>query len=366
MLGLLETGKALYVLTAVCLLGIMTRLATKNLYRRLLKESANMPLTKNKRLKEMKQRAENTYRMNQGMRDSGAWLEHQLNDMRFFGLTLNGWGSLSAQLTWLCLLLGGAGAFFAYWYRLDTYYVVMYGGGAVLMAMLTMLFDNGMVSGRREQLLSSLQDYMENILCPRLSKSLPEDGMGDETAETARNGSRGLTRLADRTPRSQRASAEQGLRGGGAAGIGAAGIGTAGIGTAGVGTVGLGSAGNGAAGMGMSDGGMVGAGMSGNAMSGNRMSGNGMSGTSPADSAGAATGGKRVSSGRLNRRDAAKATTAATAEATGAQDVDYLKRSLEQIAASREKNRAGGENWLKDLKPEEVQLIGDILKEYLA
>lgn len=331
MIGLLETGRALYVLAAVCLLGIVTRLATKNLYKRLLKESANMSLTKNKRLKEMKQKAENTYRMNQGMRDSGAWLEHQLNDMRFIGLTLNGWGNLSAQLTWLCLLLGGAGAFFSYWYRLDTYYIVMYGGGAVLMAMLTMLFDNGTVSGRREQLMASLQDYMENILCPRLAKSLPEDGMGDEVAETARNGSRGLTRLADRAIRGQRAAAEPELRGG------TAGIGNAGVGIAGAGISGAGS---------------VGAGISGSAAPGTGGTGAG--------------GGKRASNSRLSRRDAAKATTAATAETAVQPDVDYLKRSLEQIAASREKNRAGGENWLKDLKPEEVQLIGDILKEYLA
>lgn len=323
MLGLLETGRALYVLAAVCLLGIVTRLATKNLYKRLLKESANMSLTKNKRLKEMKQKAENTYRMNQGMRDSGAWLEHQLNDMRFVGLTLGGWGNLSAQFTWLCLLLGGAGAFFSYWYRLDTYYIVMYGGGAVLMAMLTMLFDNGAVSGRREQLMASLQDYMENILCPRLAKSMPEDGMGDEVAETARNGGRGLTRLADRVTRTGRGAAEPELRGTG--GVGAVGMQAAGIGTASAGVAGTGIAGTG--------------------------------GTSS---------GKRGSGGRLSRRDAAKASTAATAEATGQPDVDYLKRSLEQIAASREKNRAGGENWLKDLKPEEVQLIGDILKEYLA
>lgn len=315
MLGLLETGRALYVLAAVCLLGIVTRLATKNLYKRLLKESANMSLTKNKRLKEMKQKAENTYRMNQGLRDSGAWLEHQLNDMRFVGLTLGSWGNLSAQLTWLCLLLGGVGAFFSYWYRLDTYYIVMYGGGSVLMAMLTMLFDNGVVSGRREQLMASLQDYMENILCPRLAKNLPEDSMGDEAEETARNGGRGLTRLADRANRAGRGTSESEMRGTGGAGVVGVGVAAAGI--------------QGAGGTGSS-------------------------------------GGKRGSGGRMNRRDAAKATTAATAEAAKQQDVDYLKRSLEQIAASREKNRGGGENWLKDLKPEEVQIIGDILKEYLA
>lgn len=160
--------------------------------------------------------------------------------------------------------------------------------------------------------------------------------MGDEVAETARNGGRGLTRLADRVTRTGRGAAEPELRGAG--GAGAVGMQAAGIGMAGAGVAGTGISGTGGSGM----------------------TGTGMPG------AGGTSSGKRGSGGRLSRRDAAKATTAATAEATGQPDVDYLKRSLEQIAASREKNRAGGENWLKDLKPEEVQLIGDILKEYLA
>ena len=47
-------------------------------------------------------------------------------------------------------------------------------------------------------------------------------------------------------------------------------------------------------------------------------------------------------------------------------DLDYLRKSLGQIAACREKSRAADENWLRDLRPEEVELIGDILKQYLV
>lgn len=283
MIALLETGQALYVLMAVCVLSIGTRLMTKNLYKRLVKETANMTMTKNKSLKDLKQKAENAYRMNQGMRDSASWLEHQLSEFRYIGFTLAGWNNLSNQLSWLCLLLGGAAAFFSYWFRMDTYYIVMYGGGAVLMAMLTMLFDNGTMSGRREQLTASLQDYLENILCPRLSKSLPDDGGRDSAAESVRNGPRNLTRLAERAVQPEREAA-----------------------------------------------------------------------------------GKKK--GRLVRRETAKTTAAATAaeRQDNGPDVDYLKRSLEQIAASREKARTPDPDWLKNLKPEEVEILGEILKEYLA
>ena len=46
-------------------------------------------------------------------------------------------------------------------------------------------------------------------------------------------------------------------------------------------------------------------------------------------------------------------------------DVDYLKNSLEQIVASRERNQADGE-WIKDLSPDELELVGQILKQYLV
>ena len=48
----------------------------------------------------------------------------------------------------------------------------------------------------------------------------------------------------------------------------------------------------------------------------------------------------------------------------GRRDEDYLKNSLEQIAASRERNQSDGE-WIKDLPPDELELVGQILKQYL-
>lgn len=254
MLGLLETGKALYVLMAVCAMGIGARITTAYLYKRLLKESNNMTMTKHKGLKDFKQSAENTYRSNQGIKESKSWLQHQMYEFRFMGISLTRWNRRGFQLTWLCLLLGATGSFLSYWNHLDTYYVVLYGGSAILMAMLTMLFDHGEGEEQREQLTSSLLNYIDNILCPRLAKNGPEEPVREEV-------SRNLTRQPILT-RGKRRNAEP-------------------------------------------------------------------------------------------------------LEQEPRNEVDYLKRSLEQIAASREKSRALDERWIQELKPEEVQLINDILKEYL-
>lgn len=397
MLQILETGKALYVLAGICGLGILTRLITGRLYKRLLKESTNLGMTKNKRLKELRQRAENTYRMNQGMRDSGAWLEHQLNELRFMGITLTGWSTLSMQWTWLCLMAGAAAAFASYWYRLDTYYIVLYGCGAVMLAMLTMLFDLGAAGSRKEQLLSALQDYVENIMCPRLARNQSLDGSRD--LSEGERGQRGTRRML-RGGRENRFGARNDNRADGTSLEADAGAERAGVTCAGTEinrteTNGAGIIDEHGAEHAAMAGGEIerlpvnpndadrnGRNRKETGRGGRERGGLGRTGTDGVlSSESVINGGRgggpqngRKLTGRAAKRAAEAAAAAARTEIhigpndvpESCREVDYLKRSLEQIAAGREKSRAADENWLKDLGPEEVQLIGDILKQYLV
>lgn len=375
MLQLLETGKALYVLAGICVLGIMTRAITKRFYKRLIKESTNLALTKNKSLKELRQKAENTYRMNQGMSDSGAWLEHQLYEMKIMGVNLSGWSNLCMQWTWLCLLAGGLGAFLSYWYRLDTFYIVLYGGGSVLLAMITMLFDNGVAGGWREQLQAALQDYLENVMYPRMARSMSGEGSQRDKTAQERSGLRGVRTVGKREGKLVRrtqtaADAEQEVSGSNAF---------------------SGTASERAE----LEGQMEAAGAQEEKLTGDRkaetvaaesltesrralfggLRGNGKNRSSQklsegiqADSEadgfeGRGAGGKAAAGGYGNSG------TGEQGENSGLKtirDLDYLRKSLEQIAACREKSRAADENWLRDLRPEEVELIGDILKQYLV
>lgn len=380
MLQLLETGKALYVLAGICVLGIMTRAITKRFYKRLIKESTNLALTKNKSLKELRQKAENTYRMNQGMSDSGAWLEHQLYEMKIMGVNLSGWSSLCMQWTWLCLLAGGLGAFLSYWYRLDTFYIVLYGGGSVLLAMITMLFDNGAAGGWREQLQAALQDYLENVMYPRMARSMSgESSQRDKTAQE-RSGLRGVRTVGKREGKLVRrtqtvaddrgADTDQEISGG---------------------NVFSGTVSERAE----LDGQMEAAGAREEKLTGDRnaetVAAESLTESRRALFGGLRGNGKNRSSQKLSEgiqadseaggfegRDArgkaaaggyGNSETGAQGENSGLKtirDLDYLRKSLEQIAACREKSRAADENWLRDLRPEEVELIGDILKQYLV
>lgn len=380
MLQLLETGKALYVLAGICVLGIMTRAITKRFYKRLIKESTNLALTKNKSLKELRQKAENTYRMNQGMSDSGAWLEHQLYEMKIMGVNLSGWSSLCMQWTWLCLLAGGLGAFLSYWYRLDTFYIVLYGGGSVLLAMITMLFDNGAAGGWREQLQAALQDYLENVMYPRMARSMSgESSQRDKTAQE-RSGLRGVRTVGKREGKLVRrtqtvaddrgADTDQEISGG---------------------NVFSGTVSERAE----LDGQMETAGAREENLTGDRnaetVAAESLTESRRALFGGLRGNGKNRSSQKLSEgiqadseaggfegRDArgkaavggyGNSGTGEQGDSSGLKnirDLDYLRKSLEQIAACREKSRAADENWLRDLRPEEVELIGDILKQYLV
>ena len=157
LLEFLETGNALYVLAAACFLGLAGRLTARNIYKRMMKETDNMTLTKNRYLRDLKQKTENTYRLNQGINNSRVYLEKQLCAYRFMGLTLSGWGCFGGQMTILCFLLGGAAAFGAYWYRCDSYYIVLYGSVGILTGLATMVADYwANLAEGKQQLLNAL------------------------------------------------------------------------------------------------------------------------------------------------------------------------------------------------------------------
>ena len=90
MMSFLQTGRALYVLAAICLAGVFSRLMAGSFYKRLIKESTNMALTKNKCLRNLKQNAEDTYRINQGMSNTRVYLERQMYSLRTAGMTARG------------------------------------------------------------------------------------------------------------------------------------------------------------------------------------------------------------------------------------------------------------------------------------
>ena len=83
MLEFLQTGKALSVLAAIGMIGFVSKLITRSLYKRLLKETDNMAMTRNKNLQNLKQRLENTCRLGQNIVNTQAYLDKQIDGFHF-------------------------------------------------------------------------------------------------------------------------------------------------------------------------------------------------------------------------------------------------------------------------------------------
>ena len=171
MLEFLASGKALSVLAAIGVIGIVSKLITRSLHKRLLKETDNMAMTKNKNLKALKQKLENAYRLNQNIVNTQAYLEKQLYGFRFMNLSLDTWNNLSMQMVILGLLAGGAGSFLAYWYRLDSYYIVLYASvGALSSLLLTFLDSSFNIIQKQQRLETVLLEYMDNSVFVRAAR----------------------------------------------------------------------------------------------------------------------------------------------------------------------------------------------------
>lgn len=188
MLEFLQTGKALSVLAAIAFIGVVSKFITRNLYRRLLKDTENMAMTRNKNLKVLKQKLENTYRLNQNIVNSKAYLDKLMYDFRFLHLPLDTWNNVSHQMVILGLFAGGAGAFLSYWYRINSYYVVLYASMGALAGLFLMFLDSSFnIAQKKQKLETILLEYVDNSVFVRAAReNSPRETLSRETSARER------------------------------------------------------------------------------------------------------------------------------------------------------------------------------------
>ena len=151
MLEFLQTGKALSVLAAIGMIGFVSKLITRSLYKRLLKETDNMAMTRNKNLQNLKQRLENTCRLGQNIVNTQAYLDKQIDGFSFLHISLDAWNGVSMEMVLLGLLTGAAEAFLAYWYELDASYIVLYASAAVMSGLFLAFIDSCFQIDQKQQ-----------------------------------------------------------------------------------------------------------------------------------------------------------------------------------------------------------------------
>lgn len=370
MLEFLQTGKALSVFAVIGAIGIISKLITRSLYKRLVKETDNMAMTKNKNLKVLKQKLENAYRLNQNIVNTQAYLDKQIYTFKFMHISLNGWNSISLQMTILGLLAGGVGSFMSYWYRLDSYYIILYASvGALGGLLLTFLDSCFNISLKQQRLANALLEYVDNSVFVRVARensgreagyaaasrefagrtAMTRMGAGSGSSEDKDSNSHderemtsrendirdGLVRSEEprrtqaRNLKTRNVKAEELLR-----------------------TV-----------RNMKDDNS--SGVDDELEIGSRRREKRASGRQ--DSSAQRAGSIAMSSAGMEKETAQEHFSGDPDGVDGGvrQDIEYLKHSLEQIAASKERPRSS-DDWAKNLDADELKVIGEIMRQYFA
>ncbi len=339
MLEFLQTGKALSVLAAIGIIGFVSKLITRSLYKRLLKDSENMAMTRNKNLKILKQKLENTYRLNQNIVNTEAYLDKLMYGFRFMHFSLDTWNNLSLQMILLGLLAGGTGSFLSYWYRLDSYYIVLYASVGALMGLFLAFVDSSFnITQKQQKLETVLLEYVDNSVFVRAARenagrdnSARDNQMVQDRERLVReNGLKDGIVQEDEAHRSvvrplhgRNSKAEELLR-----------------------TV--------------------------RNMKDEDETASSLGGELSARQGTERLKGERGKTLRASERSAAKGGPDEERRRDGREkdsqmqrDIDYLKQSLDQIAASRDKSRTD-KDWTKNLSSEEAKLLGEIMREYFS
>ena len=180
MLNYLAQGMILYVMAAVCVIGVISRFAANRCYKSLIRQSDNLAAAKDKQLQQMKTKYESIYRMNCGMKNTEAFVSKMQQQYRIAGTRLTSWENCSINCAAAAFLIGAVSSLILYLNKGSVQNCVLYLAGGSLMAA-GMIVLSGLMgnSSNKDLLETALVHYFENVLVVRSARDMP-DGISEE------------------------------------------------------------------------------------------------------------------------------------------------------------------------------------------
>lgn len=161
----------LFVMAALCGLGILVKFLIYGIYKNLIMASDNMPNTNNKLMKLVKMKFEACYKLKIGVSNVDIFVDKYMYKYKYCGVLLYTWENISGQLLILCLLTGAVGAGLAVYYEcgktaiLSTFFI------GLLTSALLIIFESFLnLTAKRNVIRVNMKDYLENMLKVRLEK----------------------------------------------------------------------------------------------------------------------------------------------------------------------------------------------------
>ena len=170
-MALLLENKGFAAMTIILLaLSILCRFVTGIFLNSLIRETENMSVTKNRFLKQCREKFRSCYRMNDGVPNIPVFVDRFMGKIQIGRFSLDGLSHLSGQLTLLAVFAAGLGACAAIMEgkaagEILPYYLLSF-LGLYLYFSISGLVD---LEGKKALLKTSLTDFLENHMAPRLA-----------------------------------------------------------------------------------------------------------------------------------------------------------------------------------------------------
>lgn len=166
---ILEGSVLLYVMAALCVLGVFSKLAVWISYRRLMKATQNMSASKNTLTTQLRLKFENCYKLNLNVQNVPVFVDKYLQKYKVCGVRVHTAGRILQVMLLLNGMIGVAACAGIVWLGLEIPYLVRDAAAAVFSVMALYLVDYVLdVEDKREMVVTNLQDYLDNVLTNRL------------------------------------------------------------------------------------------------------------------------------------------------------------------------------------------------------
>lgn len=187
MLLYLERGLALYGICFVLLMGICSKWLTNHTYKKLLLQTESFSAVKDRGLKQLKNRYESTWRLNGGVHNIPVFIEKQLGLLGVWGIRLRRLDSLTLPLALLCFLVGMGSSLLIFLYNGSLQLMVTQFAAGVLAGIVLVAIECLLDTGSKKELLFiQIQDYLENNLEVQLKQPMGSAENASETAAPAK------------------------------------------------------------------------------------------------------------------------------------------------------------------------------------
>ena len=166
---IINQGVLFYLIAGICGVGVCSSLLVNIVYGKLVKDSSNMLTPRTKLMKQMKQKFESSYKLNENINNVSVFIHKWIQKYKVLGMGLHKLERVSFYMMGSSLLFGGIGVYLAVEYEQDISILINHmGAGIGSFLILVAMKGIGDYTYKQERIITNIRDYLENSLLNRL------------------------------------------------------------------------------------------------------------------------------------------------------------------------------------------------------